>query len=73
VLQGAHAEHWRNGVKVVDIDLSSEDVAAGLAKRWTADSPVYELLSTQPKRNTPIGLQHHNDEAWFRNIKIREL
>ncbi|MCP5120484.1 MAG: DUF1080 domain-containing protein, partial [bacterium] len=37
------------------------------------DSPVYELLSTQPKRNTPIGLQHHNDEAWFRNIKIREL
>ena len=73
VLRGNHVEHWLNGEKVVDADLDAEEIRAGLEKRWGKDSPVYRLLAEQPKKRTPIALQHHNDEAWFRNIKIRPL
>jgi hypothetical protein len=72
VLVGDRVEHWLNDVKVVDADLRAAGIAAGLAKRWGASSPVYELLTKQPKKRTPIGLQHHGDEVWFRNLRIRE-
>jgi hypothetical protein len=73
VLRGLHVEHWLNGSKIIDTDLNSESILAGLEKRWTKDSPVYRLLAEQTTKRTPIGLQNHNDEVWFRNIKIREL
>lgn len=73
VLKGNHVEHWLNGVKVVDTDLADPAIAAGLAKRWGAESPVYRMLGKQPRRECPISLQNHNDEAWFRNIRIRPL
>jgi len=73
VLRGDHVEHWLNGVKVVDTDLNTPAIAESLAKRWGKDSPVYKLLTTQPKKGCPIGLQNHTDEVWFRNIKIRPL
>jgi hypothetical protein len=71
IVNGSHIEHWLNGVKVVDADLSSEVVAQSAANRWGKDSKVYGLLVRQPARRTRISLQNHNDEAWFRNIKIR--
>ncbi|UCF39340.1 MAG: DUF1080 domain-containing protein [Acidobacteriota bacterium] len=73
VLRGMHVEHWLNGTKIVEADLDSEQVLAGVKKRWTTDSPVYQMLAEQPQRKTPIVLQNHNDEAWFRSIKIREF
>lgn len=73
VLRGNHVEHWLNGEKVVDTQLDSPEIANGLAERWTANSPVYQLLTRQPKTKTPIALQNHNDEAWFRDLKIRPL
>lgn len=73
VLRGNHVEHWLNGVKMVDLQLDSEEVDAGLAERWSRESPVHELLTGQPTKDCPIALQHHNDEVWFRNIKIRRL
>jgi hypothetical protein len=73
VLRGNHVEHWLNGVKVVDTDLDTEEIRQGLESRWGKESPVSDLLTRQPRRETPIGLQHHIDEAWFRNIKIRHL
>lgn len=73
VVRGNHIEHWLNGVKIVDGDLSADSIKARIAKRWTDHSPLYDLLAKQPKKSTPIGLQNHNDEAWFRNIKIRRL
>jgi hypothetical protein len=71
VLQGDHVEHWLNGVKVVDTDLKK--AAKDAAARWGADSEVYRMLNAQPKKDTPISLQNHDDAAWFRNIKIRRL
>ena len=73
VLRGNHVEHWLNGEKVVDADLNDPRIVQGLAKRWGENSPVYQLLTRQPKKKAPISLQHHVDEAWFRNIKIRPL
>jgi len=73
VLSDNNVEHWLNRSKVIDTNLDSKEIRAGLEKRWTKDSPVYLLLTGMPHRDTPIVLQHHNDEVWFRNLKIRRL
>lgn len=73
VLKGEHVEHWLNGVKVVDTTLDSPDAMAGIHKRWANTPKVLQLLAKQPKKDTPISLQNHDDVAWFKNIKIRPL
>jgi hypothetical protein len=73
VVRGNHVEHWMNGVKVVDSALDSPEAMQGIKSRWGIAPHVYELLATQPKKDCPISLQNHDDEAWFRNIKIRRL
>lgn len=73
VVRGKHVEHWLNGVKVVDTDLDSPEIRKHIAERWPVGHPVREMLDNMPKQITPIALQHHNDVAWFRNIKIRRL
>ncbi len=73
VAKGDHIEHWLNGQKVVDASLKAPVVAQSVAKRWGTESPVYHLLAEQPKKRCPISLQNHGNEAWFKNIRIREL
>ena len=73
VLKGNHVEHWLNGVKVVDAELDSPQVTGGIAKRWGTSTHMYTLLARQPVKDCPISLQNHGNEAWFRNIRIREL
>ena len=73
VVKGNHVEHWLNGVKVVDADLDSPHAAERIAHRWGSGTPVTNLLVRQPKKDCPISLQNHGDEAWFRNIRIRRL
>jgi hypothetical protein len=31
------------------------------------------LLTVLPQKRTPVALQHHVDEVWFRSLKIRSL
>lgn len=73
LVKGTHVEHWLNGEKVVDSDLKSPVVAESAARRWGKDSKVYDLLVNQPVKEGYISLQNHNDEAWFRDLKIRRL
>lgn len=73
VVRDLHVEHWLNGVKVVDTRLDNAQVRKSIEMRWKPGNPVGKLLLEIPKRKTPVALQHHNDPAWFRNIKIREL
>ena len=73
VVKGNHIEHWLNGEKVVDASLDDPSIAAGLEKRWGKTSPVYQMLTRQPKKQCSISLQNHNDAAWFRSVKVRKL
>ena len=67
-MRGNHAEHWLNGVKVVEYDLDSEDF-----KERFARSKYVDIAGFADKRAGHIVLQDHNDDAWYRNIKIRVL
>jgi hypothetical protein len=73
VVRGNHTEHWLNGVKVVDSSLDAPEALAGIDKRWSVVPEIHEMLSKQPKKDCPISLQNHGDEAWFRDIKILRL
>jgi hypothetical protein len=73
VVRGDHIEHWLNGVKVVDGTLKDGRVAASITKRWGPAPKVQEMLLQRSRKNGPISLQNHSDDAWFRNIKIRKL
>jgi hypothetical protein len=73
VMKGSHVEHWLNGEKVVDTTIAPDVVRPLLSKRWGQTPLVLEMLSEQPRKACPISLQNHDDEAWFRNIKIRKL
>jgi Domain of Unknown Function (DUF1080) len=73
VVRGNHFEHWLNGEQVIDVTTSPEMLKAALAHRWGADSRVVKLMSEQPRKECPVSLQNHGDEAWFRNIKIRRF
>lgn len=73
VVRGDRIEHWLNGSKVVDASLNDPAIAQGLEARWGTASPVYQALTKRPNRQGPIVLQNHNDEAWFRNIRIRAI
>jgi hypothetical protein len=73
LVNGTHVEHWINGRKVVDYELSSTEL-----KGKIENSPANYLKAnvrasfTEPG-NTPIGLQDLSGGVSFRNIRIRRL
>lgn len=73
LVRGEHVEHWLNGTKVVDSDLTSEAVKASSQKRWGPAPKLMQMLIDHPRKQCPISLQNHGDDAWFRSIKIRKL
>jgi hypothetical protein len=64
VVRGSHVEHWLNGVKVVEFDTERPDVAK-LRRTYRAEGEF--------SAESPLALQHHGTEAWFRNLKVRRL
>ena len=73
IVKGTHVEHWLNGEKVVDASIATDVLRPLLAKRWGDTPYVLKMLSDQPRKACPISLQNHDDDAWFKNIKIRTL
>jgi hypothetical protein len=67
-VRGWHVQHWLNGEKVVDVDLSSAEGKALLAASKFKDWPRFASLA-----RGHIALQDHGHEVAFRAIKIREL
>ena len=72
IVRGNHVEHWLNGVKVLEGRLDEPQVLEGIRKRW-APAPAVRMLLLRPMMDGPMALQHHGDEVWFRNIKIKRL
>jgi hypothetical protein len=66
---GMRVEHWLNGVKVVDFETSAPEVQKLMRNDLPKDSPATAPLAVE----SPISLQNHSSETWFRNIKIQVL
>ena len=63
-----HVEHWLNGKKILEYDYGSNDLKDLIAKSKFASMALFA------KENTGhIGLQHHGEEVWYRNVRIRKL
>lgn len=68
MVQGNHVEHWLNGDKVLEYELGSPEVLAAVAK-----SKFKDVKGFGAKLRGHLLLTDHNDEAWFRNLKLRGL
>jgi len=67
VVKDSLIQHWLNGEKVLEIDISSEDF-----KKRVAKSKFKKHLDFGQKKGR-IMLQDHGDPVWYRSIRIREL
>lgn len=68
VVRGPKVEHWLNGKRVLAYELGSEEVKAGIAK-----SKFKNEAGFGDKIEGHLLLTYHNDDCWYRNLKIREL
>ena len=68
VMKNKHVEHWLNGVKILEYDWNSPQVKGLIAQSKFKDMPRF----MQEKKGL-ICFQHHGQEVWLRNIKIRKL
>lgn len=73
VVRGDRFEHWLNGVKTAEGSLKGPEVTAAVEKRWKPAPAVANMLLRSSRPRWPISLQNHGDDAWFRNIKVREF
>lgn len=68
IVKGNHAEHWLNGVKILEYQRGSEAFKAAIAKsKFSTTEGFAGAVSS------PILLQAHGDKVTYRDIKIKEL
>lgn len=68
VAVGNHLEHWLNGQKVVEVDLSSDAWAKQL--RASKFASVHDVFMNRRGR---IMLQDHGAKVWFSEVIVRPL
>ncbi len=68
IVRNSHVEHWLNGKQILEYDLGSDMVKSLVAQSKFKDYPRFAQ-----NREGHIALQHHGDEVWYRNIRIRAL
>jgi hypothetical protein len=76
LVNGSHVEHWLDGVQVLDTDLESETLRKNMATQAREDIPKLknlDELKADSAKKYPLVITHHGGDAWFRNIRIREL
>jgi hypothetical protein len=69
VVRGNTVEHWLNGQKVLTYEAGSDVVKAGVA----ASKFAKVVPRFGEKIVGPLMLTYHEDECWYRNLKVREL
>jgi len=67
VVRGPRVEHWLNGKHVLTYELGSAAVRAGIEKSKFKGHPGFG-----DKIAGHIMLTYHQDECWYRNLKVRE-
>lgn len=68
IVKGNTVEHWLNGARVLTYEIGSAGVKAALARSKFKDEPGFG-----EKITGHLMLTYHQDDCWFRNIKIRPL
>ncbi len=68
VIRGMRVEHWLNGTNVLTYELGSAAVKAGLETSKFKGEPGFG-----DKTAGHLMLTYHQDECWYRNLKIREM
>lgn len=66
IVQGNHVEHWLNGTMVLAYELDGDATKAAIANSKFKNAPAFGT-----KIRGHIMLTDHQDECFFRNIKIR--
>ena len=68
VFKNNHVEHWLNGGKIVEYTWGSPEIQELIAK-----SKFAKLEKFMKDEEGLIAFQHHGQEVWYRNIRIRKL
>lgn len=68
LVDGNHVEHWLNGTRIVAFEFGSSRLDSLYRISKYKDYPGFHQ-----KRKGHIVLQNHKDDAWFRNVRIREI
>ncbi|HSH95885.1 MAG TPA: DUF1080 domain-containing protein [Roseimicrobium sp.] len=68
IFKGSHAEHWLNGKKVVEYTWASQELEQLIVQSKFKDKPRF-----MKEAEGRICIQHHGQEVWLRNIRIRRL
>jgi hypothetical protein len=68
IVNGAHVQHWLNGIKVADFTAWTPEWEKLKKEGKWKDYPDYGVAKTGL-----IALQDHDGGIWFKNIKIKKL
>jgi hypothetical protein len=68
VSKNGKVEHWLNGAKVVEFDWNSQQVREEIKK-----SKFKDMATFMSKTEGHIVFQHHGEEVWYRNIRVKRL
>ncbi|GEO09331.1 3-keto-disaccharide hydrolase [Segetibacter aerophilus] len=68
VVNKGHVQHWLNGKKLLDFQMWTDEWKKKKTEGKWKDAPGYGM-----SKKGHIGLQDHGSEAWFKNLKIKEL
>jgi hypothetical protein len=68
VVNKGHVEHWLNGKKILEFQMWTDEWQKKKMNGKWKDAPGYGM-----SKKGHIALQDHGSEAWFKNVKIKEL
>ena len=68
VSKDGHIQHWLNGDKVLEYDWNDPQLRADVKK-----SKFGEFATFMAKSEGHIVFQHHGEEVWYRNIRLKRL